>query len=317
MTDVSPLLSQPVFDCRKAFTEQLLEMARADERIVVVCNDSIGSSNLDAFLKEFPDRLINVGIAEQNMVGVGAGLANAGYIPFVSAAAPFLTGRATEQLKVDAGYNNYHMILCGQSPGIGYGALGPTHHSIEDFAWTRGIANLRVLAPADPRETKQAIAWSVANPGPTYIRIARHGVPEVTPADSSFALGKALTLRDGTDITLIGTGITVCQALVAADMLAAKGVSARVLDMSTVKPIDADAVVKAAKETGRIVTVEEAIVYGGLGGAVAETVVQHAPVPMRILGFPGFCPTGEVKFLLNHFGLDAEGIVKAAGELLR
>jgi transketolase len=316
MTVASPLLAQPTFDCRKAFTEQLLELARADERIVVVCNDSVGSSNLDPFLKEFPERLINVGIAEQNMVGVGAGLANAGYIPFISAAAPFLTGRATEQVKVDAGYNGYHMVLCGQSPGIGYGPLGPTHHSIEDFAWTRAIDGLNVIAPSDPRETRQALVWAVANPGPSYIRISRHGVPEVTPADSTFQLGKALTLRDGKDITLIATGITVCQALVAADLLAAKGIQARVLDMATVKPLDVEAVVKAAKETGRIVTVEEAIVYGGLGGAVAEAVVQHAPVPMKILGFPGFCPTGDVKFLLNHFGLDAEGIARAATELV-
>lgn len=316
MTTVSPLAQAPTFDCREAFTERLLELARVDERVVAVCNDSVGSSNLDAFLKEFPKRLINVGIAEQNMVGVGAGLADAGFIPFISAAAPFLTGRATEQLKVDAGYNNLHMILCGQSPGIGYGPLGPTHHSIEDLAWTRAITNLRVLVPADPNETRAAVQWAHDNPGPTYIRVARHGVPEITSADTPFEAGRAKTLREGTDLTLIGTGITSCQAVIAADVLAERGISARVLDMASIKPLDEAAVVKAARETGRIVTVEEAVVQGGLGGAVAETVVQKAPVPMRILGFPGFCPTGDVKFLMNHFGVDAEGIVKAALELV-
>jgi len=315
MTTASPLAQAPTFDCRKAFTERLLELARADERVVVVCNDSVGSSNLDAFLKEFPKRLINVGIAEQNMVGVGAGLANAGFIPVISAAAPFLTGRATEQLKVDAGYNNLHMILCGQSPGIGYGPLGPTHHSIEDLAWTRAITNMRVVVPADPNETRAALQWAYESPGPTYLRVARHGVPEITGA-VPFEPGKAKTLRDGTDLTIIGTGITSCQALIAADILAARGISARVLDMASIKPLDEDAVVKAARETGKVVTVEEAVVQGGLGGAVAETVVQKAPVPMRILGFPGFCPTGDVKFLMNRFGIDAEGIVKAALELV-
>jgi len=315
MTTASPLAQAPTFDCRKAFTERLLELARADERVVVVCNDSVGSSNLDAFMTEFPKRLINVGIAEQNMVGVGAGLANAGFIPFISAAAPFLTGRAMEQVKVDAGYNNLHMILCGQSPGIGYGPLGPTHHSIEDLAWTRAITNLRVVVPADPNETRAALQWAYESPGPTYLRVARHGVPEITGV-VPFEPGKAKTLRDGTDLTIIGTGITSCQALIAADILAARGISVRVLDMASIKPLDEDAVVKAARETGKIVTVEEAVVQGGLGGAVAETVVQKAPVPMRILGFPGFCPTGDVKFLMNRFGIDADGIVKAALELV-
>jgi len=153
------------YDCRVAFAEEIAALAREDERIVAVCNDSVGSSNLVAFGKEFPDRLINVGIAEQDMVGVAAGLAGGGYIPFVCAAAPFLTGRATEQIKADVAYSRAHVILCGMSPGMAYGALGPTHHSIEDFAWMRAIAGLTVLAPADPDETRGAVRWA-AGSGP-------------------------------------------------------------------------------------------------------------------------------------------------------
>src|SRR5689334_24959817 len=172
------------FDCRKSFAEELIALAREDERIVAVCNDSVGSSNLTQFRKEFPDRLINVGIAEQDLVGVGAGLANGGMIPFVSAAAPFLTGRALEQIKADVAYSRARVILCGQSPGMAYGELGPTHHSIEDLSWTRAIDNLKVLVPADPVQTRAAVRWAVANPGPLYMRVPRFKVPEVTPPDA-------------------------------------------------------------------------------------------------------------------------------------
>ena len=175
------------YDCRKAFAETLIELARADDRIVAVCNDSVGSSNLVAFRKEFPDRLINVGIAEQDLVGVGAGLANGGLLPFVSAAAPFLTGRALEQIKADAAYSNVHIVLCGQSPGMAYGELGPKHHSIEDLSWTRAIANLPVVVPADPAQTRAAVRWAAQNPGPAYLRIPRFKVPSVTPDGASFA----------------------------------------------------------------------------------------------------------------------------------
>ena len=169
------------YDCRKAFAEELTALAREDERVVAVCNDSVGSSNLVGFREEFPERLINVGIAEQDLVGVGAGLANGGLLPFVSAAAPFLTGRALEQIKADAAYSNVHVVLCGQSPGMAYGELGPTHHSIEDLSWTRAIANLPVLVPADPEQTRAAVRWAAENPGPAYLRIPRHKVPTVTP----------------------------------------------------------------------------------------------------------------------------------------
>ncbi|ODN70696.1 transketolase family protein [Methylobrevis pamukkalensis] len=302
------------FDCRVAFAETLIELARTDPRIVAICNDSVGSSNLNAFRDAFPDRLINVGIAEQNMVGVAAGLANGGFVPFVCAAAPFLTGRATEQIKADVAYNGYHVVLCGMSPGMAYGELGPTHHSIEDLSWMRAITGLPIVVPADPEQTSAAVRWAVESGGPSYLRIGRTKVPSVSKADA-FAIGRADVLRDGTDVTLIATGVMVSRALEAADDLAGKGISARVLNIATIRPLDEDAILAAARETGAIVTVEEAMVEGGLGAAVAAVVVRHHPVPMRILGVPGFAPTGSAEFLLEHFGLDRAGIVGAALEL--
>jgi len=306
---------QETFDCRVAFVEQLLELARQDRRIVVVCNDSVGSSNLVAFAKEFPDRLVNVGIAEQDMVGVAAGLANGGFIPFVSAAAPFLTGRAMEQIKADVAYSNYHVVLCGQSPGMSYGELGPTHHSIEDFAWMRALDNMTILAPADPVQTRAALRWAAATDRPVYMRIGRYKVPAVTPAEHDFVVGEADELRVGRDLTIIAVGTLVAAALQAAETLAGQGVQARVLNMATIAPLDEAAVIRAATETGRIVTAEEGVLHGGLGSAVAEVVVRHRPVPMRMLGVPHFAPTGKAGFLLDYFGLNAEGIVKAAVEL--
>jgi transketolase len=303
-------------DCRDAYVATLLELAEADPRIVAVVNDSVGSSKLGPFGERFPDRLINVGIAEQDMVGVAAGLANGGKIPFVSAAACFLTARAMEQIKVDAAYSQSHMVLCGMSPGMAYGELGPTHHSIEDLTWLRAIPGLTVVVPSDPTETAQAIRWAARHDGPVYVRVSRMGVPDVNPAGYEFAPGRAVTLRDGGDVTIVATGTVVARALDAADVLAGSGIAARVLSMPTIKPLDEAAILTAARETGGIVTVEEALT-SGLGGAVAELVVRHQPVPMRFVGVPDvFAPTGSVNWLLDHFGISATGIASAVREVL-
>ena len=305
------------YDCRQAFADELIALAREDERVVAVCNDSVGSSNLVAFRKEFPDRLVNVGIAEQDLVGVGAGLANGGLIPFVSAAAPFLTGRALEQIKADAAYSNVRVVLCGQSPGMAYGELGPTHHSIEDLSWTRAIDNLRVLVPADPPQTRAAVRWAAANPGPLYLRVPRLKVPEVTPEGAVLEPGRAVPLADGGDVTVIAVGTMVSRAIEAAERLRADGLGVRVLNMPFVDPLDERAIVDAATETRGIVTAEEATVSGGLGAAVAGVVVEHAPVAMRILGIRGeFAPTGSAAFLLEHFGLTADRIAGAVRDIL-
>jgi transketolase len=306
-----------LYDCRDSFEDTLRELAAQDKRIVAVVNDSVGSSKLTQFGKEFPNRLVNVGIAEQNMVGVGAGLANGGLIPFVSGAAPFLTGRALEQIKADVAYSNTNVKLCGMSSGMAYGELGPTHHSIEDMAWLRAIANLTVIVPADPVETRQAVEVAASTIGPMFLRISRLPVPIVHDDNYRFEIGKAARLRDGNDITLIANGVLVAQALEAADLLTARGIQARVLNMSTARPLDHEAVLAAASETGGIVTAEEHTIFGGLGSAVAEVVVTNQPVPMRILGVPGvFAPTGSASWLLQYFHLTAQGIYEAALELV-
>ncbi|MEP7034459.1 MAG: transketolase C-terminal domain-containing protein [Dermatophilaceae bacterium] len=303
-------------DCRDAYVETLIELAEADSRIVAVVNDSVGSSKLGPFGERFPDRLVNVGIAEQDMVGVAAGLANGGKIPFVSAAACFLTARAMEQIKVDAAYSQRHMVLCGMSPGMAYGELGPTHHSIEDLAWLRVIPGLTLVVPSDPIETAQAIQWAAGHDGPVFVRVSRMGVPDVNPPGYKFVPGRAVTVRDGADVTIIATGTVVSRALDAADALAGQGIEVRVLSMPTIKPLDDAAILAAARETGGIITVEEALT-SGLGGAVAELVVRHQPVPMRFVGVPDvFAPTGSVGWLMDHFGISAEGISAAAHDLL-
>jgi len=307
---------RPRHDCRDAYVAALAELAHDDHRIVGVVNDSVGSSKLDAFKKAFPDRLINVGIAEQDMVGVAAGLANGGRIPFVSAASCFLTGRALEQIKADVAYSNRNVKLCGMSPGMAYGELGPTHHSIEDIAWLRAIDKITIVVPADPIETAAAMRWAAKIDGPAFIRVSRMSVPKVYPEDYAFVPGRAVTLRDGDDVTLISNGTVLWRALVAAEQLADEGIAARVISMPTVKPLDVDAVVAAASETGGIVTAEEATTAGGLGGAVAETVVQNHPVRMKILGVPEFAPTGSAGFLLDRYGMSAEGIADAARALI-
>lgn len=306
-----------LFDCRDAFASTLERLAQRDPRIVAVVNDSVGSTRLGNFARLFPTRLVNVGIAEQNMVGIAAGLANGGKIPFVCGASCFLTGRALEQIKADLAYSRSNVKLCGMSGGLAYGQLGPTHHSIEDLAWTRPIAGLTVTAPADPNETAQAVEAAAEFDGPVFLRLSRMPVPEVHPPDYRFAFGRAVTLRPGGDITLIANGTMVCRALQAAALLAADGISARVVNMATLAPLDRTAIADAAESTGAIVTVEEHSVYGGLGGAVAECVALTHPVPMRILGVPGvFAPTGTAEFLLEHFGLTPAGIREAALQLV-
>ncbi|MGH9600532.1 MAG: transketolase family protein [Terracidiphilus sp.] len=309
---------QQLYDCRDAYIRTLEEMAAADERVCAVASDSLSSAKLKNFKAKFPDRFVNVGIAEQNMVGVGAGLANGGMIPYVCGAGCFLTARAMEQVKVDLAYSKSNVKLCGMSPGMAYGQLGPTHHSIEDLAWTRILPNLTVLVPADPVETAAAMRYSLVHEGPMYLRISRMPVPCVHAEDYEFRLGKAAVLREGSDVTLIANGVLVARALDAARALAARGISARVLNMSTVKPLDREAILDAARTTRGIVTAEEALAAGGLGGAVAEVLAQEHPARMRILGLPDvFAPTGTAEFLLEHFGLTAAGIERAATDLLK
>lgn len=304
-------------DCRDAFVAVLERLGAENSKVVAVCNDSVGSSKLGGFKAKWPERLVNVGIAEQNMVGVGAGLANGGLLPFVCGASCFLTGRSLEQVKADIAYSNANVKLVGISSGMAYGELGPTHHSIEDFAWTRVLPNLPVIAPCDSIETAAAVEWAAAYQGPVFLRLSRVGVPDLLPAGHKFELGKANLLRDGDAVTLIANGTLTHRMMKAADILASQGIEARVLNLATVRPIDVEAVVKAATETGAILTAEEHSVYGGLGSAIAEVVVAEAPAPMKILGVPGiFAPTGSAEFLLDEFGMAPAAVAEAAVALI-
>jgi transketolase len=319
---VDPQPKLPVYDNREAFADELERIAEHDERIVAVCNDSVGSSKLGGFAARFPDRLINVGIAEQNMVGVAAGLASSGFIPFACGASPFLTGRSLEQIKVDVAYSQNQVILCGMSPGVAYGALGPTHHSLEDYSWLRPLPGLDIMVPADRAQTRAAVRDAVANPRPLFLRIGRYKVPDVAPADPSEIVlqrGRFQVVRPGEDVTLIGIGSTVSVAVDAASELTASGVSARVLNASSLAPIDSGAILDAASTTRAIVTVEEANTAGGLGAAVAMLVAQlddTRRVPLRVLGFEDFAPTGSAPFLLDRAGLSGSAVARAAHEAL-
>ncbi|WP_232830893.1 transketolase family protein [Tropicimonas sp. IMCC34011] len=314
----TPFKDAKLHDCRVSFVETLEVLAEANTDIVAVCNDSVGSSKLGDFKERFPERLINVGIAEQNMVGVGAGLANGGKIPFVCAAAPFLTGRALEQIKADVAYSETNVKLVGISSGLAYGDLGPTHHSIEDFAWIRALPNVAVVAPADRIETAAVIKWAAAYEGGCFLRLSRVGVPDLLPEDHVFELGKANQLRDGSDLTIIANGVLTHRAVEASALLEDRGISARVLNMASVRPIDEAAILSAARETGAILTCEEHTTFGGLGSAVAEVVVESHPVPMKRLGVPGvFAHTGSANALLDDFGMASDAIADSAAELVK
>ncbi|NRB58156.1 MAG: transketolase family protein [Salinicola sp.] len=304
-------------DCRDAFAATLEQLARADERIVTVANDSVGSSKLGSFRKQWPERLVNVGIAEQSLVGVGAGLANSGLIPFVCAASCFLTGRALEQIKADIAYSQANVKLCGISSGVAYGQLGPTHHSIEDLAWTRVLDGLEIFVPVDDVETAQVIRYVADSDRPAFVRLSRMGVPTLMSEDYQFRPGQAPVLRQGHDITLIGCGVTVCRALEAAEQLAQSGIEARVISCTSIAPLDRDTLLSAARETGHLLTIEEHSVRGGMGSAVAELVAQEAPCRMKLLGFESFAPTGAAGWLLDEAGMSVEGIVTSAHALLK
>ena len=255
--------------CRKSFTDTLLSLAREDKNIVAVTTDARGSVTLGDFAKELPAQFVECGIAEQDAVGISAGLAHSGKKVFCCGPACFYVARSLEQVKVDLAYSKNPVKILGVSGGVAYGALGATHHSLHDIAVLRTFPGMNVVLPCDARQTAKLVKFLVDFPEPVYIRVGRAAVPDVYENDDfDFEIGKANMLQDGKDLTIIGTGETVYHALKAGKELAAKGISARVLDLSWIKPFDKEAVLKAAKETGRIITVEEHSRFGGLGALV-------------------------------------------------
>ncbi|SHF87592.1 transketolase family protein [Dysgonomonas macrotermitis] len=304
--------------CRKSFTDTLLGLARKDKDILAVTSDASGSVTLTDFAKELPGQFVEVGIAEQNAVGVSAGLASTGKKVFVCGPACFYVARSLEQVKVDMAYSQIPVKILGVSGGVSYGALGSTHHSLHDIAALRTFPGMQVVIPSDVRQTKKLVEQLVDYDHPVYVRVGRNAVPDVYENDDfEFVIGKANTLTEGNDLTIIGTGETVFHCLQAAKMLKEKGVSCRVIDMHTLKPADTEAIVKAARETGRIISVEEHSIHGGLGAIVAETVSQNCPVPVRILGIPDENAIhAQPLEIFRHYGIDYNGIYKTALEFL-
>ena len=304
--------------CRKAFTDTLLELARKDRDIIAVTTDARGSVTLGDFARELPVQFVECGIAEQNAVGISAGLAHSGKKVFCCGPACFYVARSLEQVKVDLAYSGNPVKILGVSGGVAYGALGATHHSLHDIAVLRCFPGMNVVLPPDARATEKLVLFLVDFPEPVYVRVGRAGVPDVYENDDfAFEMGKANVLLDGMDITLIGAGETVWHALQAGRRLQEQGVGARVLDLSWIKPFDREAVLKAARQTGRIITVEEHSRFGGLGALVTEALSEE-PVPVRILGIPDENAIhGTSPEIFHHYGLDAEGIVQAALDFLK
>ena len=296
---------------REAYGETLVELVNEGMNIVAVDADLAGSTKTGVLGKAYPDRLVDVGIAEQDMMDVAAGLSLTGRIAFTGSFAVFGTGRCYDQIRNTVCDSNLNVKVCPTHAGITVGEDGATHQSLEDVGMMRMLPNMRVLVPADYRAAKAAIRIAAETPGPFYVRMGRHPVPEVYDADSDFALGKAKVLREGTDVSLLACGVEVAQALAAADQLAEKGISAEVIDVFSVKPLDEDAILATATKTGRVVTCEEHMVWGGMGSAVAELLASKLPTPMRFVGMRSFGTSAPGDVLLHHFGLDAEGIAAA------
>jgi len=304
---------------RTSFVNALHKMAKKDDRLYSVIAD-IGIFMFDEFEKEFPGRFINVGIAEQNQIGVCAGLALNGKIPYAYSIAPFVTLRCLEQIRIDLCYQKLNVKIIGGGGGLAYGILGPTHHLIEDYAIMRSLPNMAVLAPSDPDTTEKAVIAARDWEGPVYIRISKDKEKKIYTAAEPYKIGKALIPREGKDAAIISTGTMLVQALDAAELLAKKGIQARVIDMHTIKPLDDEAVLKAAEETRAIVTVEEHNVIGGLGGAVAELLIESRirKIPMKRIGIDDFFCTcdGSHEFLKDRCGLHPEKIAETVEALL-
>lgn len=297
---------------RDAYGDVLAALGAEDSRVVALDGDLSGSTKTSVFAKKFPQRFFNIGVAEQNIMGIAAGLARQGLRPFASTFAVFAAGRAFEPIRQQIAYANLPVKIVASHGGITVGEDGGSHQTVEDFAIMRALPNMTVVCPCDAEETIQATRAIHAHEGPVFMRTGRMGVDEIYDKGYQFVLGKASELRTGTDLTIIACGLMVQAALKAADQLAAQGLRARVLNMATIKPLDSEAVIRAARETGCLVTAEEASVIGGLGGAVAECVVEHCPVPVVRVGMQDeFGTSGTGGQLLDHFGLNAAGIVAA------
>ncbi|MBI2160647.1 MAG: transketolase family protein [Candidatus Rokubacteria bacterium] len=305
----------PAKASRAAFGEALLELGAKDDRIVTVDADLSKSTMTARFAKTYPDRAFNLGIAESNMVGIGAGLALAGRIPFVCSFACFVVGRF-ETIRISVAYTNANVKIVGTHAGIAIGEDGYSQMGLEDIACIRALPNLPVIQPADELETRQAVAWAVEHEGPLYLRLTRQNLEPVCPPDYRFRPGRWLVLRPGNEVTLIGSGGTVFNCLEAAKLLEADSISAEVVNAASIKPLDEEGLLGSAGKTGHVVTAEDHAITGGLGGAVAEALAEALPTPLKRLGVQGFGESGDPKSLYAKHGLDPAGIAASVRKFL-
>ncbi len=303
---------------RHGYGDGLVELGRINKNVVVMGADLTSSLCTDRFYREFPDRFVQTGIAEQDMMGIAAGLSLSGKIPFVSTYGVFCTGRAWDQIRTTVAYAKLNVKLGSGHGGISVGPDGATHQALEDIAITRTIPNMTVISPADYQETLKATIASAEINGPVVIRFGREKVPSITTSETPFQIGKAEIYRDGTDVSIIACGVMVYEALVAAQKLADEGISAQVINSHTIKPIDKDTIISAAAKTGAVVTAEEHQIMGGFGSAVSEVLSLNCPVPMRMVGIKdSFGQSGSPSELMNAYGLTDAAIVEAVKDVLK
>lgn len=302
---------------RDAYGETLAQLGAEDPRIVVLDADLSGSTKTGVFAKQYPERFFNMGIAEANMIGTAAGLAAVGKIPFASTFAIFAVGRAWEQVRQSVAYGKVNVKIVATHGGVTVGEDGGSHQSVEDIAIMRAVPNMTVIVPADGPETAAAIRAVAAWNGPVYVRLGRNKVPSIFAEGDTFEIGKGKEVRGGSDMTFIATGLMTAHALAAAETLAGEGISARVVHLATIKPLDTEIIIKAARETGAIVTAEEHSIIGGLGGAVAECLAENCPAPLKRVGVQDrFGTSGKAEELLKYFGLMPDDLVAAARQVM-
>lgn len=303
---------------REGYARALIELGQQHDDVFVLDADCAKSNYTNRFRDEFPDRFFNMGIAECDIVGTAAGMAALGKVPFANAYANFLTGRGYDQVRISVAYSGRNVKIVGHNAGTSAAQEGATHLPLEDIGLMRAIPDMTVIVPADSCEMEKAVCAAYEYEGPVYLRVGKLKVPDVTTADTPFEIGKAIRFREGSDVTLISTGNMLFETLKAAEILAEKGVSAEVLHMHTVKPIDSEAIAESARKTGAVVTVEEHSILNGLGSAVAETLCEKYPVPLRRVGTKDiFGLSGTMDELMDYFGLRAEPIAATALEAIQ
>jgi len=304
-------------DTRSGFGAGLLELGKKNPNVVALCADLTGSLKMDAFEKEFPDRFFQVGIAEANMMGIAAGLATGGKIPFTGTFANFSTGRVYDQIRQSIAYSGKNVKICASHAGITLGEDGATHQILEDLGMMRMLPGMTVINPCDYNQTKAATLAIADHKGPVYLRFGRPVVPVFTPADQKFEIGKAVLFNEGSDVSIFATGHLVWKALEACMMLAEKGIHAEIINIHTIKPLDAEAVLRSVRKTGCVVTAEEHQVHGGLGDAIAHLLARNYPAPMEFVAVnDSFGESGTPEQLMKKYGLEAENITEAALRVL-